>query len=179
MTVKSNDLIEIVPACHRDISFVLANLRPVDGEEIFCQMDVGDIGLLLVLALELKSRVCRLKGQPVAVFSFSQINASTVAVNLYGTNDITRATPAITRFIFTDMIPGALKQGIRRFEARTIETHLQAHQWLEACGAKREGAMEQMGKNGEGFFMYALTKPTLDNMKPKRWQINVRNKHSS
>ncbi|MCP4072296.1 MAG: hypothetical protein GY742_11235 [Hyphomicrobiales bacterium] len=173
MIVRGKDLIEIVAGNHRDISYVVANLRQIDREEIFCQMDIDDVDLLAVLSLELNSRVCRLKCQPVAVFSFSLVNVSTVAVNLFGTNSITRAIPAITRFIFTDMIPDALQQGIRRFEARTIETHSQAHRWLEACGAMREGALEQMGKNGERFFMYALTKPTLDNMKPKRWQTNV------
>ncbi len=162
-------MIEIVTGTHFDVSHVVQNLRRIDAQEIYCQMD-GD---LVPMSLDLGSWVCRLKGEPVAVFAFSMVNLSTVSVNLYGTDKITRAIPAITRFIFTRMIPDALDLGIRRFEARTIETHEQAHKWLEACGAVREGVLEQMGRNGERFFMYALTKPILENMKKKRWQSDV------
>jgi len=164
-------MIDFHPPNLTDIRFIVENLRQSDSDEIYCQID--DAGMLIDMALELNSTVCRVKDEPVAAISFSPINLSSVAVNLFGTDKITRAIPAITRFIFTDMIPNALDQGIRRFEARTIETHTQAHQWLEACGAVREGTLEQMGMNGERFFMYALTKPILDKLNPKRWQSNV------
>ncbi len=169
-------MIEFHPVNLVDIRFIVENLRQSDSDEIYCQID--DAAMLIDLAMELNSTICRLRGEPVAAISFSPLNLATVAVNLFGTDKITRAIPEITRFIFTQMIPDALVQGIRRFEARSIETHAQAHQWLEACGAIREGTLEQVGVNGERFFMYALTKPTLDNLNPKRWQ-NVRSKSGS
>ncbi|MCP4184225.1 MAG: hypothetical protein GY761_13075 [Hyphomicrobiales bacterium] len=166
-------MIEIVAGSHRDISDVVSNLRAIDHQEIYCQMDEGCSDMLVVMALEHKSWVCRLNGQPVAVFSFSAINVSTVAVNLFGTDKITRAIPAITRFIFVRMIPDALSCGIRRFEARSLTTHAQAHRWLEACGAVKEGLLPEFGKNGEDFYIYGLTRTILEQFKPKRWQSNV------
>ena len=166
-------MIEIIAGTHRDISDVVNNLRVIDHQEIYCQMDNKEWDTLLVMALELNSWVCRLNGRPVAVFSFSAINFSTVAVNLFGTDKITRAIPAITRFIFVRMIPDALSSGIRRFEARSLATHEQAHRWLEACGAVKEGLLPEFGKNGEDFYIYGLTRSILEQLKPKRWQRNV------
>jgi len=166
-------MIEIVAGSHRDISEVVDHLRDIDRQEIYCQMEEGGEDLLVVMALEQNSRVCRLDGEPVAVFSFSAINVSTVAVNLFGTDKITRAIPAITRFIFMRMIPDSLAFGIRRFEARSLATHRQAHRWLEACGAVNEGVLPEFGKHGEDFYLYGLTRTKLRQIQPKRWQTNV------
>ena len=166
-------MIEIIAGNHRDISDVVNNLRAIDHQEIYCQMDEGGSDMLVVMALELNSWVCRLDGQAVAVFSFSPINCSSVAVNLFGTDKITRAIPAITRFIFVRMIPDALSCGVRRFEARSITTHAQAHRWLEACGAVNDGLLPEFGKHGEDFYLYGLTRTILEQFQPKRWQSNV------
>ncbi|MCP4108332.1 MAG: hypothetical protein GY749_22780 [Desulfobacteraceae bacterium] len=164
-------MIEFHPANLVDIRYIVKNLRQSDRDEIYCQFD--DEELLIDVAMELGSTICRFKDEPVAAISFTPLNLSTVSVNLFGTDKVTRAIPEITRFIFTQMIPDALGQGVRRFEARSIATHTKAHNWMESAGFVREGVLEQMGVNGERFYMYAITKSILenDNFKRKRWQV--------
>ncbi|MBN9270442.1 MAG: hypothetical protein J0J15_09370, partial [Mesorhizobium sp.] len=60
--------VRIVPATLRDLSYIAANLRPEDRDEIDCQCDGWTPALLALTALQGLAYVAELDGNPEAGF---------------------------------------------------------------------------------------------------------------
>lgn len=151
-------MIELKPSGLADLSYVIANMRDADRAEIFCQLpDDINAGQFANSVLNSNDSVTAfLKGNPVAAFWLSEMTVSTAFVSMFGTKHMIRTVPAMTRAIMEEHIPAWRNQGFIRFEARSLVEHTQAHKWLKGCGAKNEGILKSMGKNGEDFFMFGL-----------------------
>ncbi|MEX3008350.1 hypothetical protein [Hoeflea sp. TYP-13] len=165
-------MITIEPANLRDVSYVAANLRAWDREEIYCQLPLGTKPEAIAahsLAVG-EAWTAFYKGLPMAAFGFQTISAGVLTGWAYGRDGMERCIPAITRFVFTYKVPEWLEAGITRIEVRTIETHVSAHRWLEAAGAERICALDQWGRDGERFHLYAWVCDRVPDKIIRRWK---------
>lgn len=165
--------IDIRPANLRDVSFITANMRDCDKREIFCQVAPGTKPEAIAyrsLATSFTAWVAYLRGKPVAAFGFSEIVDGVLCGWAYGRKGMGRCIPAITRFVFTTLVPEWQTSGVRRIEVRTIESHHSAHRWLEAAGAKRLCALDAWGRNNERFYIYEWVRGDVPKKIFKRWQ---------
>ena len=165
----------------RDVTWIGANLRHADRAEIFCQMPDGMNGSSIAAHLFEGmlvdwSWVAALDGQPVCVFGIGPINVATWSGFAFGTHDMPRAIPAMTRHMLAQE-QRMIDVGVRRLEVRTISTHDVSHQWLRALGCWFEADLPHYGKNGETFELWSWH---LDR-KPSRYAKyrTARNVHQS
>lgn len=162
---------KVVPAVLGPASFVCANLRPADHEEAFCQLPDGTKTHELAYALLMSGDnyvVERRPREPVAFYGVAPINAATYSIWAIGTKDFTRAVPAMQRHIVQHVAPMLLERGVRTLEARAMESHLSAHQWIHQTGGRVSGEPFEYGKNGEKFVLFRWTKDALQLHQRKR-----------
>lgn len=149
----------IRPACLRDASWIMANLRPLDHLEAFCQLEPGyktaDLAAFSVQYGE--SFVAYDGDEPAMVFGTVPANVCAGVVWALGTKRARRVVPAVTRFFLEEHGPALLARGFTSLEARSIENHTDAHRWMEATGAVRHGEPFVYGRNGERFVLFRWT----------------------
>lgn len=164
--------ISIKPATMRDVSYIAANLRDGDREEISCQVPEG-LGSAVIAAYSLsggQAWVAFYRGQPAMAFGVTYMTEYALSGWAYGTKNAERVIPAVTRFVWSTLARGWAMAGIRRIEARTLETHTSAHRWLEAAGAVKESPEPyEWGRDGERFYTYAWTRQSLKGDEARRW----------
>ncbi|MEM9107214.1 MAG: hypothetical protein AAGC96_16300 [Pseudomonadota bacterium] len=164
-------MIDIREATLRDVSFIAANLRSCDREEIECQVAPGtrpsEIAVFCLRGSQ--SWTVFRDGLPLGAFGFAPISSGVLNGWAFGRQGFGRCIPTVTRFVFREIVPGWLDQGIRRIEVRTIESHKSAHRWLEAAGASRICALEDWGRSGERFYLYAWVARSLPETVRRRW----------
>lgn len=152
-------LIEIADGTLRDLTFVAANIRPEDWREIAAQLPEGttptQAGAICYAAG--RSWVATWKGQPIAAFGVSPIAASVLSIWAWGTPQMWRSVPAITRYVDNDLAPEWERLGITRIEARSIADHEQAHRWLRRLGFE-ETPCPEFGRGGEDYVLFYFTR---------------------
>lgn len=159
----------IQPATLKDASFVMAWLRPDDEAEVLCQMPRGvlrhEIAYSLLMGGDCFS--ARWKGQPIAIFGTSPINAACLSVWALGTEEVWRAVPSINRFMTSEHLPDRVDQGFIAMEARSHADHQSAHRWLEAMGGTRHGEPYEFGKDRELFLTFRWNSRDLQRIKAR------------
>lgn len=164
-------MFKIRKATLRDVSFIVANLRCCDRQEIDCQIAPGtrpsEIAAFCLQGAQ--SWTVFRDGLPVGAFGFAPISDGVLNGWAFGRPGFGRSFPAVTRFVFCEVLPGWLDQGVRRIEVRSIESHRTAHRWLEAAGATRICDLDDWGRGGELFYLYAWTARTLPETVRRRW----------
>ena len=152
----------IIPATIRDASYVAANMRHLDWQEIACQCPDDtiprDVAIWCINSREAYTALVR--GQPVACFGISNSTpaGNVVSIWAWGTRSMWRAVPEITRWIEA-AVPRWIAEGVTRVEARSIVGHDAAHRWMRGLGANSEPCMS-WGKNGESFVLFYWTRMT-------------------
>lgn len=153
----------------RDASFVLANLRPLDYQELSCQTRPGtplsDIAAYLVMGND--AFVAHVDGTPAAVFGTSDMGGAARSIWALGTKRMWRAVPAITDFVVEDIVPALLGDGYHMLEARSLSTHHLAHNWMLGAGAEQVGPPFPYGRNREMFLLFRWTAASLGRIKRK------------
>ncbi|WP_419911972.1 hypothetical protein [Hoeflea sp.] len=164
-------MITIEPANLRDVSWIAANMRASDKEEIYCQLPARATPEIVAQYSLSSSEAWTVKrnGFLFAAFGFQQMSEGVLNGWAYGRDGMERCILEITRFVFTYKVPEWLQAGIRRIEVRTIESHVSAHRWLEAAGAERVCALDEWGKNGERFLLYAWVCSRVPKEIKRRW----------
>lgn len=155
------DRIAIEPAVLRDVSYITANMRPMDRAEAYCQLpeDTTNYELAYMLTMGGDAFTARFDGKPVAAFGTAPINVACVSVWMVGTKDAWRVTPSITAYMRDVHTPTLEANGFLTMEARALLEHEQAHRWMEASGAVRSGEPFVFGRNGERFVLFRWTVP--------------------
>jgi len=156
----------IIGANLRDISYVLANLRPDDRREIEAQWP-GPFDLIGIAATALASThayVVLLDGNPEAAFGADEVRRGLWVAWSWGTPRMRRAVPHISRFVREVMLPDVLERGGQRVEARPMDGHRMACRWLEKMGARFSGYARCWGVNGEDFLTYAWTRRDFEHV---------------
>lgn len=157
-------------ACLRDASYIMANLRPADLDEVLCQVPEGtkrhEIAYSLLHSGDAFTAFVR--GQPVAFFGTSPINAACLSVWALGTPAVWRAVPAINRFMCDEHLPACIELGYHTMEARSHTAHVSAHRWLEAMGGVQHGGPFEFGRGRETFLLFRWTADRLSDIRNER-----------
>ena len=148
------------PACFRDASYIVANMRKQDEDEILCQLPEGMKRHEIAYAL--------LMGGGDA---FVAINICTLSAWAIGTPRTWRVLVEATRFLIADYLPGKIAEGYSSMEARTHVEHRQSHGWLESTGAVVHGPPFVYGRNGEKFLLYRWTVDAMTDA-AKRYKVD-------
>jgi len=163
--------VSIRPGVLRDVSYVFANMRDGDREEVRCQMPettkTHEIAYWSLMNGD--CWVAYWRDQPVMTFGVMRLNVAATSAWAIGTKQCWRAIPAVTRFFTLDVIPSLMERGYVSMEARSIEHHDQAHRWMEATGARRWGEPYPYGRGGEKFITFRWL-PDVYNGQRARYQ---------
>lgn len=153
----------IVGATLRDLSYVAANLRDEDREEIDCQFAEWSPAGLAAASMRGPAYVVTVHGNPEAAFGASPtLNPGLWIAWSWGTTRMWRAVPRITEFVSSVLIPDLVAAGCWRCEARAMTRHTAAHRWLKRMGAREQGPLECYGLNGEDFTLFEWTRRSID-----------------
>ena len=168
-------MISIKPANLRDASWIMANLRQLDREETFCQLpdDIPTSKLAEWFITGGDAFIAYRKDQPALLFGTTRIHVCAMSIWALGTEQCTRAIPAVSRFLIEHAIPWRLDEGFTCMEARSLETHHDAHRWMESMGGVRHGEPYLYGKGGERFVTYRWTVSSYRAISQSRWQTSV------
>lgn len=151
--------IDIRPAVLRDASFVMANLKPLDHREAFCQLEPGfktaDLARYSLSYGE--TFVAFWRDQPVMVFGTAPINVCCLSVWALGTKNSWRVAGRVSAWLRDIHVPHRMKQGYTSMEARSLVDHEAAHRWIEATGGVAHGPPFEFGRDGEAFQLFRWT----------------------
>jgi hypothetical protein len=160
-------LIEIVPGTLRDVSWIVANMRAIDWQEVAGQfLTDPPRELIVALAMQASPQVVMLRGQPEAAFGCSPLmpGSCTWQIWAFGTDRFKRCVPTITRYGHAIMAHAIQEQGATRVECRSMSGHDLAGRWLTACGAVVEKVLKGHGRDGLDYILWAWTKESYSNV---------------
>ena len=145
----------------KDVSYVMAWLKPKDLEETLCQLqpdaDMQRLGYALLMSGD--TYVARYRGNPVMVFGTQVMSASTLQVWALGTKETWRVASAVIDYFKTRLVPHYAAQGYYALEARSLATHDEAHRWMRASGADTHGPAYEFGRDREMFLTFRWQNP--------------------
>ncbi len=147
----------------RDFTYVLANLRAEDREELKALVPVGfpidKYSMLFAqAAFQGKAYSVHIKDEPVAVFGVGVSSAYSTAIGwAFGSTNFKRATPSISQFMWNKLSHELRDAGILRLEARALTKHMFARQWLKNMGFHEDCELKCYGTSGESFHLYSMT----------------------
>lgn len=165
-------MIEIHPATRRDVTYVAVNMREHDQREVLGVlpdwMAPGIAGLMCFEASpEGFAWVASYKDSPACAFGVAPQSAVTPwlwSAWAFGTNEMKRTIPAVSRFakrVWPQALP---KAGVTRVEVRSLVDHDIAHHWLAGLGARREGLCTGYGRDGEDYELWAWLKKDFEHV---------------
>lgn len=151
--------VDLIPVSLRDVTWVGANMRAADLEEVQCQVPKGmsgsDIARLLYTGMLADwTWIATLDRQPVCCFGVAPITTAVWSGFAFGTPAMPRAIPRVSEAIL-GLEERLVANGVRRVEVRTISTHDLSHQWLRKLGCCYEAVLPDYGSNGETFELWA------------------------
>lgn len=166
--------VRIAPSCLRDASYVVANMRPVDEEEILCQLPEGtkrhEFAYALIMAGE--SFVAYRDDLPVMLIGTTPMNVACSSIWAMGTKHTNRVLHAVTRFMLTEHLPSLIERGVITMEARSHVNHAPAHRWMRSTGAVVNGEPFVYGRDGEKFLTFQWHKQSLEEVR-KRYRVKT------
>lgn len=147
----------------RDFTYVVANMRDEDFEEINALFPEavarGDYGPLLAkAAFEGPGYSAWIDDEPVAVFGAGMSDSYSTAIAwAFGTRQFKRAAGMISHFYKHKLSHDLYNAGVTRLEARALGTHDYARNWLKRLGFHEDCELPYYGRNGQSFFLYSFT----------------------
>lgn len=152
----------VKPLNLRDATYVLANLRNSDWNELKAQVPIGatknDIVQYVLPAMQGPSYTICYKENPIAVFGVTPSPLPTLFIGFaFGTNMFRRAAPIITSFGMQVLSHWLVEAGAIRLEVRAMASHLQANTWLHHLGFNLDCPLKCFGNDGSLFNLYSVT----------------------
>jgi hypothetical protein len=141
------------------VLYVVRNMRAADKEEIYAlrwhespEAVAGE-----VMARPEMTWVAYHDGVPTAVLGGVEVNPGVWRIHCFGTDYWSKIAISLTRFVKKKMLPLLFDEfKARRLEADSHWSHMEAHRWMEICGAEREGVRRALGKDGSDYVTYTL-----------------------
>lgn len=162
--------VEIRAATLRDASYVVANMRQRDADEVWCQLPDGvkshEVTYNLLMASD--AFTAFLDGVPAMFFGTSLMNAAALSAWAIGTSKAQRVVPAVTRFLVEEHLPDRVRDGFVVMEARSHIDHVEAHRWMLSTGAQIVGEPFPFGRSREKFLLFRWTEASFGAIKRKR-----------
>lgn len=156
--------VKVIPACLRDASFILANMRALDEIEVLCQVPADQRRHELAWALLQGSDafVATHNGVPVMVYGTAPMNVACLSVWAIGTAKTFKVLPVVTRHMIYTHLPDRLAQGFETMEARSHVDHVQAHAWMRSTGAVANGEPFVYGRDRQKFLLFRWEPEALE-----------------
>jgi hypothetical protein len=155
--------VEIIPAVYSDVVFIARNIRKEDAEEIYPLMFSPTPENLAVSTLHHQiSKVALKDGEPVSVFGAGEHMPKFWKVFMFASAKWPTVALSVTKNIIRDVMPTMIDTGAVRADCWSIESHHQAHQWLETLGAVRESSLEDYSSNRKTYYCYSWTRTRLE-----------------
>lgn len=133
---------------------IIRNLRPADEAEMAACLPFG-AEYIAARCMAGPAWCVMHGGQPAAAFGYVQRSLCVVEGWSFGTDRFTRIAPELTRFIREDLRRRWLEEGIRVCEVRSIGANVAAHRWLYRIGFRHQALLENQGRKGEAFHLFA------------------------
>lgn len=147
----------------RDFTYVIANLRPQDEEELQALLPLGSTrddyaSVLGPAAFEGNGYSVHIDDEPVAVFGVARGSSfATAVIWAFGTHRFKRAVPTISHFTWNKIAHDLYNAGVLRLECRALSSNIFARDWLRRVGFKEECELPYYGTGGQSFYQYAQT----------------------
>ena len=147
----------VLPLEHRLVEFVARNMRQADRREISAttDQDLPTHCAAVVACAHLGGVIAAPDGTPACVVFAVRESPGVFQAGMFATDRWPEVAFGATRFVLRRLTPAAMRLGVHRVEARSIEGHDQAHRWLEFLGARRICELPGAGKNWETFHLFA------------------------
>ena len=162
-------MIGIEPGNLRDITYVAANMRERDREEVLATaaLDCASPAGWLSWAVSGPDWcwTAQIDGQPVGAFGIGQgtpLQPHIRTAWAFGTDRFKRVVPVISRFCRENWPEMLISVGVTRVEIRSLASHDIAARWLKSMGARQEALMTGYGVNSEDFVLWALLKKDFE-----------------
>jgi len=145
----------IEPANLRDLSFIFANLRASDLDEMMAEHGHWTPALAAKGALTTPyAFVARAGGVPAVGFGAIPTTPTTVSAWLLATDHARRCIPAVTRFVDGPLRRQLVAEGYRWAEARALASNTFGRRWLKALRGGVIAELPGYGVGGEDFVLY-------------------------
>ncbi len=96
-------------------------------------------------------------GEPAAIGGVALHTPGVGTAWLVTTEAFPQVALSVTRHV-RQVVDRLLAGELRRIHAWSAAFHVEAHRWMERVGMRREAVLRALGKDGEDFFMYAITR---------------------
>lgn len=141
-----------------DVLVVCRNLREADRREIYATRWTEDVDALAIDVMQTWvgpiSAVTLYENRPVAVWGIRESWPSVWSAWLIATDEFPKIGLGMTKVAKRRILPHLVELGAKRVEARSIDGHESAHQWLKALGCVQEARLRRYGRNGEDFLVF-------------------------
>ncbi len=140
--------------------FVARRMRDVDFAEVMATRWDDDPDRFAIEAFRLPGvawTAMTAAGEPVAIGGVALHTPGVGTAWLVGTDAFPRMALSVTRHV-RQVIDRLLAGELNRIHAWSAAFHVEAHRWMERVGMRREATLRALGKDGEDFFMYAITR---------------------
>lgn len=147
----------------RDFTYVLANLRPEDEEELSALLPPSATradfpAYLGQPAFEGNGYTVHLDNEPIAAFGVSRGGShATAVIWAFGTRRFKKAIPILSHFTWNKIAHDLYNGGCLRLECRALSKNTVVRNWLKKVGFKEECPLPYYGTSGQSFHQYAMT----------------------
>lgn len=152
---------------HASVLYVVANMRAIDKHEIYNLRHHENPFHIVneVMARPEMTWVAWTAGEPsllvapkpAVVFGGIEAHPGVWQIHCFGTDDWPKLAIPLTRFVKRTMLPMLFGEfNAHRLEADSIASHVEAHRWMEICGAHREGVKKARGRDRSDYFTYVI-----------------------
>jgi hypothetical protein len=150
---------QLRPINHKDMTYIAENMRAADRREIFATRAAEDIGRLVDDCMAFSAQnsayaTIACLERPIAVIGAAEVWPGVYDVWSFGTNEFKRVGFAMTKWVRKVLIPSLVKVGAHRVHCRSIEGHVEAHEWLKMLGAEPMHTLKAWGKGREDFLLF-------------------------
>jgi hypothetical protein len=92
---------------------------------------------------------------PVCIAGAIPVRPNNLGLVLFATDQWPLVSGRLTRFLKRSYIPAAIRDGVHRLEAITLDGHTEAHKWLRYLGLQADAPLINYGKRGETFWVFS------------------------
>lgn len=151
----------IEPISYSSVLYLAHNMREADRLEIFNTLDHDSPDKLareICLATAFGKAGIAFRGRPTGIVGVSPIRHGVWSIWAFGTNEWRRGVTDLMRFANRDLREFLMRKGAHRMQCESRIDHVDAHKWLELCGAKREGILRGFGRDGSDYIQFSWTR---------------------
>jgi hypothetical protein len=146
----------------RDFTYVFANMRAEDRDELFCQLPEGithqQAQSVVSSSIVGPSFSAHDRTGPIACFGAAESGISHIFVGwAFGTRRFKRAAPFIGEFMWEVMAPMLVDYGCKRVEVRSKTDHVLASRWLPKLGFNKDAVLKHWARTGDDFNLWSIT----------------------